>query len=133
MYWLLARQDAVQKKLASRHLRDGGLVLYDLSSSYFEGSHCPLAKLGYNRDGKHGMLQVNYGLLTDPRGCPVAVSVHEGNTSDSTTFMPEVRRLRQDFHLEQMVMVGDRGMISQKAIDEMRDTDGIGWISALKS
>ena len=133
MDWLLARQDAVQKKLASRHLRDGGLVLYDLSSSYFEGSHCPLAKRGYNRDGKHGKLQVNYGLLTDPRGCPVAVSVHEGNTSDSTTFMPAVHKLREDFGIEQMVMVGDRGMVSHKAIEELRDTDGVGWITALKS
>ena len=133
MDWLLARQDTIQKKLAACHLSAGGLVLYDLSSSYFEGTTCPLAKRGYNRDGKHGMLQVNYGLLTDARGCPVAVSVHEGNTSDSTTFMPEVQRLRTDFGIERMVMVGDRGMISQKAIDEMRDTDGIGWITALKS
>lgn len=133
MDWLLERQDAIQKKLAARHLQEGGLVLYDLSSSYFEGETCPLAKRGYNRDGKHGMLQVNYGLLTDPRGCPVAVSVHAGNTSDSLTFMPEVRRLREDFNLSSMVMVGDRGMISQKAIDDMRDTDGIGWITALKS
>ncbi len=133
MDWLLARQDAVQKKLAKRHLHDGGLVLYDLSSSYFEGSCCPLAKRGYNRDGKQGKLQVNYGLLTDPRGCPVAVSVHEGNTSDSTTFMPAVHRLREDFGIEQMVMVGDRGMISSKAIAEMRESDGIGWITALKS
>jgi len=133
MDWLLQRQDIIQKKLAARHLSAGGLVLYDLSSSYFEGTTCPLAKRGYNRDGKHGMLQVNYGLLTDARGCPVAVSVHEGNTSDSTTFMPEVQRLRTDFGIERMVMVGDRGMISQKAIDEMRETDGIGWITALKS
>ena len=133
MDWLLARQDIIQKKLAARHLSEGGLVLYDLSSSYFEGTTCPLAKRGYNRDGKHGMLQVNYGLLTDTRGCPVAVSVHEGNTSDSTTFMPEVQRLRTDFGIGRMVMVGDRGMISQKAIDEMRGTDGIGWITALKS
>jgi transposase len=133
MDWLLARQDAVQKKLASRHLRDGGLVLYDLSSSYFEGSSCPLAKRGYNRDGKSGKLQVNYGLLTDPRGCPVAVSVHDGNTSDSTTFMPAVHKLRDDFGIEQMVMVGDRGMVSHKAIAEMRETDGVGWITALKS
>jgi len=133
MDWLLERQDAIQQKLAARHLENGGLVLYDLSSSYFEGETCPLAKRGYNRDGKHGMLQVNYGLLTDPRGCPVAVSVHAGNTSDSTTFLPEVRRLREQFHLDQMVMVGDRGMISQKAIEEMRDTDGVGWITALKS
>ena len=133
MDWLLQRQSTIEKKLAARHLSAGGLVLYDLSSSYFEGSTCPLAKRGYNRDGKHGMLQVNYGLLTDPRGCPVAVSVHEGNTSDSKTFMPEVQRLRTDFGIERMVMVGDRGMISQKAITEMRDTDGIGWITALKS
>jgi len=133
MDWLLAHQDAIQKKLASRHLRDGGLVLYDLSSSYFEGSTCPLAKLGYSRDGKKGLLQVNYGLLTDARGCPVAVSVHEGNTADSRTFMPAVQKLRADFGVEKMIMVGDRGMVSQKAIDELRETDGIGWITALKS
>ena len=133
MDWLLARQGAIEKKLAARHLSAGALVLYDLSSSYFEGTTCPLAKRGHNRDGKHGTLQVNYGLLTDARGCPVAVSVHEGNTADSTTFMPEVQRLRTDFGIEHMVMVGDRGMISQKAINEMRDTDGIGWITALKS
>jgi hypothetical protein len=133
MDWLLQRQERIQKKLAARHLHAGGLVLYDLSSSYFEGTTCPLAKRGYSRDGKHGTLQVNYGLLTDARGCPVAVSVHEGNTADSTTFMPEVQRLRQDFGIERMVMVGDRGMISQTAIDEMRDSDGIGWITALKS
>jgi len=133
MDWLLQRQNTIQKKLAARHLSAGGLVLYDLSSSYFEGTTCPLAQRGYNRDGKRGVLQVNYGLLTDARGRPVAVSVHEGNTSDSRTFMPEVQRLRQDFGIERMVMVGDRGMIGQKAIDQMRDTDGIGWITALKS
>ena len=133
MDWLLARQGAIQKKLAARHLSAGSLVLYDLSSSYFEGTTCPLAKLGYNRDGKKGLLQVNYGLLTDARGCPVAVSVYEGNTADSCTFLPEVKRLREEFGIERMVMVGDRGMISQKAIDEMRGTEGIGWITALKS
>jgi transposase len=133
MDWLLVRQDAIQKKLASRHLREDGLVLYDLSSSYFEGTTCPLAKRGYSRDGRPGTLQVNYGLLTDPRGCPVAVSVHEGNTSDSRTFMPAVQKLRDDFGIRRMVMVGDRGMVSQKAIDEMREMDGIGWITALKS
>ena len=133
MDWLLARQGSIEKKLAARHLSAGALVLYDLSSSYFEGTTCPLAKRGYSRDGKHGLLQVNYGLLTDARGCPVAVSVHEGNTADSTTFMPEVQRLRTDFGIEHMVMVGDRGMISQKAIDEMQASDGIGWITALKS
>jgi len=133
MDWLLERQDAIQKRLAARHLSEGALVLYDLSSSYFEGSCCPLAKLGYSRDGKKGLLQVNYGLLTDARGCPVAVSVHEGNVADSQTFMPEVQRLRQDFGVKQLVMVGDRGMISSKAIDEMRESEGIAWITALKS
>jgi transposase len=133
MDWLLVHQGAVQKKLAARHLSAGGLVLYDLSSSYFEGSCCPLAKLGYSRDGKRGLLQVNYGLLTDARGCPVAVSVYEGNVADSKTVMPEIKRLREDFGVEQLVMVGDRGMISNKAIDELRETDGIAWITALKS
>ena len=133
MDWLLARQERVQKKLAARHLSAGGLVLYDLSSSYFEGSCCPLAKLGYSRDGRRGLLQVNYGLLTDARGCPVAVSVYEGNVSDSQTLLPEVERLRQDFGIEQLVMVGDRGMISSKAIAELRETEGIAWITALKS
>jgi len=133
MDWLLARQPTIQKKLAARHLRAGGLVLYDLSSSYFEGSCCPLAKLGDSRDGKRGLLQVNYGLLTDARGCPVAVSVHEGNVADSATLLPEVTRLRHAFGIEQLVLVGDRGMISQKAIAELRETDGIDWITALKS
>ncbi len=94
---------------------------------------CPLAKLGYNRDGKSGLLQVNYGLLTDARGCPVAVSVYEGNVSDAKTLMPEVKRLREKFGIERFVLVGDRGMISSKAIDELRQTDGVGWITALKS
>jgi hypothetical protein len=133
MDWLLARQPAIEKKLAARHLRAGGLVLYDLSSSYFEGICCPLAKLGYSRDGKKGLLQVNYGLLTDARGCPVAVSVHEGNVADSQTLLPEVARLRHDFGIEQLVLVGDRGMISSKAIAELRASDGIAWITALKS
>jgi transposase len=133
MDWLLAHQDTIEKKLAARHLSKGGLVLYDLSSSYFEGTCCPLARLGYSRDGKKGLLQVNYGLLTDARGCPVAVSVYEGNVTDSQTLMPEVTRLREAFGIEQLVMVGDRGMISSKAIDELREIDGIDWITALKS
>ena len=133
MDWLLARQDALQKKLAARHLSAGGLVLYDLSSSYFEGTTCPLAKRGYSRDRKHGTLQVNYGLLTDPRGCPVAITVHEGNVADSQTVLAEVERLREDFGIEQLVLVGDRGMISGKAIATMRQTQGMGWITALKS
>ena len=133
MDWLLAGQDRIQKKLAARHLKEDSLVLYDLSSSYFEGSHCPLARLGYSRDGKRGTLQVNYGLLTDDRGCPVAISVHEGNTSDSTTFMPQVTRLREEFGIKRMVMVGDRGMISQKAIDEMSRDSDVAWVTALRS
>lgn len=133
MDWLLAQQDAIQSRLAARHLPAGSRVLYDLSSSYFEGVTCPLAQRGYNRDGKSGKLQVNYGLLTDARGCPVAVSVHEGNTADPATLMPEIHRLKQDFGIAQLVMIGDRGMISQKAIDAIREQDGIGWITALKS
>jgi transposase len=133
MDWLLARQDTIQKKLAARHLHEGGLVLYDLSSSYFEGVTCPLARLGHNRDGRKGLLQVNYGLLTDARGCPVAVSVHEGNVGDSATFMPEVQRLREQFGIEQLVMVGDRGMIGHATIAKLREMGGVGWITALKS
>jgi len=133
MDWLLSRQPGIEKKLAARHLRAGGLVLYDLSSSYFEGTCCPLAKLGYSRDGKKGLLQVNYGLLTDARGCPVAVSVYEGNVADSQTLLPEVTRLRHDFGIEQLVLVGDRGMISSKAIADLRASDGIAWITALKT
>jgi transposase len=133
MDWLLARQDAIQKKLAARHLGSGSLVLYDLSSSYFEGTSCPLAKLGYNRDGKTGLLQVNYGVLTDARGCPVAVSVYEGNVADSQTLLPEVERLREQFGVEQLVMIGDRGMISNQAVATMQDAPGVDWITALKS
>jgi transposase len=133
MDWLVERQDTIEKKLAKRHLRDDSLVLYDLSSSYFESSGCPLAARGYSRDRRDGTLQVNYGLLTDGRGCPVAVSVHEGNTADSATLLPVVQRLRENFGLERLVMVGDRGMIAQTAIDAMRELEGIGWITALKS
>ena len=133
MDWLLVRQDRIQKKLAGRHLTHGGLVLYDLSSSYFEGNTCPLARRGYNRDGKKGKLQVNYGLVTDHRGCPVAVSVHAGNTADPQTLMPQIERLRHDFGITQLVMVGDRGMVSHKAIEVLREQSGIGWITALKS
>ena len=133
MDWLLARQDRIHKKLAARHLGAGGLVLYDLSSSYFEGSSCPLARLGHSRDGRKGLLQVNWGLLSDARGCPVAVSVHEGNVADSATFLPEVKKLRESFGIEELVIVGDRGMIGNASIAELRETSGIGWITALKS
>jgi len=133
MDWLLERQGAIEKKLAARHLGEGSLVLYDLSSSYFEGIACPLAKLGYNRDGKKGKLQVNYGLLTDRCGCPVAVSVYEGNTNDPKTLMPQVDKLKKDFGIRTLVLVGDRGMISQKAIDELREQNQVAWITALKT
>ena len=133
MDWLLARQSTIEKKLAARHLQTGALVLYDLSSSYFEGTTCPLAKIGYNRDGKQNKLQVNYGLVTSARGCPVAVSVFDGNTADSTTFVPQVMRLRNAFGINTLVVVGDRGMISQKAISALQDVEGVGWITALKS
>ena len=133
MDWLLRRQGAIEKKLAARHLGEGSLVLYDVSSSYFEGTTCPLAKFGHNRDGKKGKLQVNYGLLTDRRGCPVAVSVHEGNTGDPKTLMPQLDKLQQEFGLKTVVLVGDRGMISQKAIDELKQHEGVAWITALKT
>lgn len=133
MDWLLSRQGAIERKLAARHLKDDALVLYDLSSSYFEGTRCPLARLGYSRDGKRGKLQVNYGVLTDGRGCPVAVSVYEGNTSDPQTLLPEVERLRTQFGVEGLVLVGDRGLISHKGIEALRERPGVDWIGALKS
>jgi hypothetical protein len=133
MDWLIERQEAIEKRLAKRHLRAGGLVLFDLTSSYFEGVTCPLAKLGFNRDGKPGTLQVNWGLLTDDRGCPVAVSVFDGNTGDPKTLMPQVEKVRTVFGIDQLVMVGDRGMISSVQIDAMRKLDGVDWITALKS
>jgi transposase len=133
MDWLLERQGAIEKKLAARHLSEGALALYDLSSSYFEGTCCPLAKIGYSRDGKRNTPQVNYGLLTTRAGCPVAISVYEGNTADVSTLMPQVTQLREQFGLERLVLVGDRGMISHKAIDTLRSLDGLAWITALKS
>jgi transposase len=136
MDWLLERQGFIEKKLAERHLDEQSLVLYDLSSSYFEGTCCPLARRGHNRDGKKGKLQVNYGIVTDRRGCPVAVSVFEGNTSDAKTLMPQVEQIRNSFGIKKFVIVGDRGMISQKAIDTIKSTEslkGLEWITALKA
>jgi transposase len=133
MDWLLEHQGLIERKLAARHLKEGALALYDLSSSYFEGTHCPLGKIGHDRDGKKNKLQVNYGLLTSQAGCPVAVSVYEGNTGDAKTLMPQVKKLREEFGLEQVVLVGDRGMISHKAIQELRELEGLSWITALKS
>jgi len=133
MDWLLDRQGRIEKKLAARHLEEGGLVLYDLSSSYFEGNACPLAARGYSRDKKKGKLQVNYGLLTDQRGCPVSISVFSGNSGDPTTLMPQVTKVKEQFKLDNLVLVGDRGMISQKQIDKFGGIEGIDWITALRS
>jgi len=133
MDWLLDRQDAIERTLAGGHLAQGGLVLYDVSSSYFEGTKCPLAKRGYNRDGKRDKLQVNYGLVTNSAGCPVAVSVFEGNVADTTTLVPQVQRLRERFGIRDVVIVGDRGMIAQTSIDTLKTVDGVAWITALKS
>jgi transposase len=133
MDWLLDHQDLIEKKLAARHLESGGLALYDLSSSYFEGKTCPLAAMGHNRDGKKNKLQVNYGLLADKRGCPVAVSVYEGNTNDAKTLKPLVEKIRNDFGIERVVLVGDRGMIGQAAVEDLRKVVGLQWITALKS
>jgi hypothetical protein len=133
MDWLIERQEAIEKRLARRHLKTGGLVLFDLTSSYFEGVTCPLAKLGYSRDGRPGTLQVNWGLLTDDRGCPVAVSVFEGNTGDPKTLLGQVEKVRSSFGIDRLVMAGDRGMISSVQIDAIRGLDGVDWITALKS
>jgi len=132
MDWLLERQSRIENKLAARHLENNALALYDLTSSYFEGQTCSLAALGHNRDGKKGKLQVNYGLLTNRKGIPVAVSVFEGNTGDPKTLMPQVEKMRDAFGIEQFVMVGDRGMLTQKQVDELHDMDGVDWIGALR-
>jgi hypothetical protein len=133
MDWLAERQEAIEKRLAKRHLKAGGLVLFDLTSSYFEGVTCPLAKIGYSRDGKRGTLQVNYGLLTDARGCPVSVSVFEGNVADPKTLLSQVEKEKKAFGLDRLVMVGDRGMISNVQVEAMRRLDGADRITALKS
>jgi transposase len=133
MDWLLEHQDRIQKTLATRHLEQGAMALYDLSSSYYEGATCPLAKRGYSRDRKKATLQVNYGLLTDSRGCPVAISVHEGDTADPVTLAPEIDRLKTAFAIDRFVIVADRGMISQKAVDDLKTNNGVDWISALKT
>lgn len=133
MDWLIARQKKIEQRLATRHLKAGGLVLFDLTSSWFEGVTCPLAKLGYSRDGRPGTLQVNYGLMTDARGCPVSVSVFDGNTGDPKTLLPQVEKARKSFGLERLVMVGDRGMISNVQIDAIAKLDGVDWITALKN
>jgi hypothetical protein len=133
MDWLFESQPHIEKKLADRHLEGGALVMFDLTSSYFEGQCCSLAALGHNRDGKKGKLQVNYGIMTDARGCPVALSVFEGNTGDPKTLLPQVEKAREAFGIEELVMVGDRGMISQSQIEELKKLDGVAWLTALRS
>jgi transposase len=131
--WLLARQAAIETALAERHLRNGTLVLYDVSSSYMEGRCCPLAKRGYSRDGKKGTLQIVYGLLCAPDGCPVAIEVFDGNTGDPTTLAPQIDKLKQRFGLDHVVLVGDRGMITEARITEDIRSAGLDWITALRA
>jgi hypothetical protein len=131
--WLLARQPAIEATLAKRHLTNGTLVLYDVSSSYMEGRCCPLAKRGYSRDGKKGTLQIVYGLLCAPDGCPVAIEVFDGNTGDPTTLAPQIEKLKQRFGLDHVVLVGDRGMITQARITEDIKSAGLDWITALRA
>lgn len=133
MDWLLEQQPAIERRLAKRHLEPCGLVLYDLTSSYVEGTKCPLATRGYSRDGKPEKLQVNYGLLTDEAGRPVAVHVYEGKTADSATVRDQLKKVKNSFGLDLVVFVGDRGMLAQTVIDDMRDNEGFEWITALKS
>ena len=131
--WLLERQPAIEATLAKRHLTNGTLVLYDVSSSYMEGRCCPLAKRGYSRDGRKGTLQIVYGLLCAPDGCPVAIEVFDGNTADPMTLATQVEKLKQRFHLDHVVLVGDRGMITQARITEDIKSAGLDWITALRA
>jgi hypothetical protein len=134
MDWLLARQEQIEKELAKRQLQDGAMVLYDLTSTYFEGRHCPLGKLGHSRDDKSGKLQIVFGLLTNALGCPVAVEVFAGNTADPNTVATQVNKLRLRFGLRQVVLVGDRGMITSARIrQDLPASHGIEWISALRA
>jgi transposase len=131
--WLLERQPAIEATLAKRHLTHGTLVLYDVSSSYMEGRCCPLAKRGYSRDGRKGTLQIVYGLLCAPDGCPVAIEVFDGNTADPMTLASQVAKLKQRFQLDHVVLVGDRGMITQARITEDIKSAGLDWITALRA
>jgi len=134
MDWLLPRQSRIEQKLAQRQLCHGGLVLYDLTSTYFEGRHCPLGKLGHSRDDKSGKLQIVFGLLTNAQGCPVAVEVFAGNTADPKTVASQVDKLRLRFGLSDVVLVGDRGMITSARIrQDLPAAHGIQWISALRA
>jgi len=130
--WLLARQPAIEAALAKRHLTNGTLVLYDVSSSYMEGRCCPLAQRGYSRDGRRGTLQIVYGLLCAPDGCPVAIEVFDGNTADPKTLATQVEKLKRRFHLDHVVLVGDRGMITEARITEDIKSAGLDWITSLR-
>ena len=132
MDWLLKRQENIEKRLAKRHLKEGTLVMYDLTSVYVEGSHCPLAQYGYSRDGKRGKPQIEFGLLCDAEGCPVAVEVFEGNTADPNTVSTQIDKLRNRFGLSKVVLVGDRGMLTEARIRDEVKPAGLDWISALR-
>jgi transposase len=131
--WLLERQRAIEKKLARRHLGEGAMVLYDVTSSYYEGKTCPLSRFGYDRDGKTGCPIIVYGVLTDADGRPIAVQVYPGNTADPKTVPDQVEALTKRFDLSRVVLVGDRGMLTQTQIDVLKKHPGLGWISALRS
>ena len=134
MDWLLPRQDQIEQALAKRHLSEGTLALYDLTSTYFEGHCCPLARYGYSRDGKRDKLQITFGLLTNAEGCPVAVEVFAGNTADPATVGSVIAKLRQRFALTRIVLVGDRGMITSARIrDDLLPAGGLDWITALRA
>jgi transposase len=133
MDWLLLRQGAIEKKLARRHLGEGAMVLYDVTSSYYEGKTCPLARFGHDRDGKTGCPIIVYGMLTDADGRPVAVQVYPGNTADPKTVPDQIEVLTKRFGLSRVVLVGDRGMLTQTQIDVLKKHPGLGWISALRS
>src|SRR3954454_7033529 len=133
MDWLLERQSAIENKLARRHLSDGAMVLYDVTSSYYEGKTCPLARFGHDRDGKTGLPIIVYGTLTDADGRPVAVQVYPGNTADPKTVPDQVEAITRRFGLSRVVLVGDRGMLTQTQIDVLKEHPGLGWISALRS
>lgn len=137
MDWLIERQDAIEAKLAARHLdpavNPARMALFDLSCSWMEGRCCPLATRGYSRDGKKGRLQIEYGLLTDPAGRPVAVRVFAGNTADPTALVEAVEVVRDKFGLPELVMVGDRGMITSARIEALRELGGMGWLTALRA
>jgi Transposase DDE domain len=133
MDWLFERQRGIEERLARRHLSGGTLVLYDVSSSYFEGHSCPLARVGYSRDGRRGTPQIVYGLLCDARGCPVAVEVFEGSLHDDKTLPRQIEKLRRRFGLERVVVVSDRGMVTKANLEAMHGEEGVSWITALKA